>query len=103
MVDWPTRVTMQGSFKDHFEDGWSKYVKLPFAIPPVSPPENVYWNPRAGGWYTYTTRENEIQDRSWCPRTDTSGYAVSAQTTYDHITEQYLSLPQADQPNAFWD
>lgn len=101
-ADWSFLTSTQPTFKSRFVAGWTKYVKPPFGFPQPKLPEDVYWHPRAGGWYTYTTNANDIQDRGW-PRTDLTGYVVSAETTFDYITDQYLALPQDEQRYACWD
>jgi hypothetical protein len=100
--EWSFLATTQPSFKSRFAAGWPKYVKPPLGYPQPTLPQDMYWNPRAGDWFSYTTRDNDVQDRGW-PRTDLTGYVVSADTTFDYITPQYLGLPHDEQPFACWD
>jgi hypothetical protein len=92
----------QATFKQNFEAGWTKYVKPGFTVPPQPVPPDVYWDPRKGGWYVYPTTKDDVQDKGW-PTVDISGLFVVPSTTFDHITDQYLALSQADQPSACWD
>jgi len=87
------------SARQKFEEGWSKYVKQAFSLTPV--PLDVYWNPRAPGWFTYTSAANDIQDKGW-PKIDLSGFLVPS-SVYDQITDQYLTLTSTAQPFACWD
>jgi hypothetical protein len=90
------------TFKQNFVAGWTKYVKPAFSFPPQAAPPDMYWDPRKGGWYLYPTSTNDVEDKGW-PKTDISGVFVVPETTFDHITDQYMALPPAEQPFACWD
>lgn len=97
-MTWPMTQTC----RQRFEAGWTKYVKPELSFPPVQIPIDVYWDPRKCGWYTYPTNLNDVQDKGW-PKVDLSGFLVVPGTTYDHITDQYGTLPHDQQPAACWD
>lgn len=99
-VDWTTFVLSGATFKQNFVNGWRRYVK-PSGFPP-STVQDVYWNPRAGNWYTYSTKGYDVQDKGW-PRTDLGGFLVVAESTYDFITQQYLTIQLDSQKYACWD
>jgi hypothetical protein len=89
------------SARKKFEDGWDDYVKPRFTFPQTPVPLDVYWNPRAPGWFTYSSAAHDIQDKGW-PKIDLSGFLVPS-SVYDQITDQYLTLTSTAQPYACWD
>jgi hypothetical protein len=89
------------SHRTNFETGWTKYVKPP--LYPAHPvPPDVFWNPRKGGWYTYTSALFDIQDKA-LPKVDLSALFETPSNVYDKASDQYNTLPVDVQPAALWD